>query len=223
MDFSPVWLSLKLAAVTTLLLLVVTLPVAGWLSTVRFRGKILLDVLFALPIVLPPSVLGFYLLVAFSPDNWVGGFLDQQLGLRLAFSFPGLVVASMIYSFPFMVYPLRAGFQNLPAQWTEAAQTLGRNRWETLFLVLLPNIRPQILVAIAMTFAHTVGEFGVIMMIGGSIPGETRVASIAIWEELETLNYGAAHGYSLALFGISFGILVLLFGINRKWMEGGWR
>lgn len=220
MDLTPIWLSLKLAGITTLLLFLVALPIAGWLAMSRFRGKIVLDVLFSLPIILPPSVLGFYLLVAFSPESTIGGFLDQTIGLRLAFSFPGLVLASMIYSFPFMIYPLRAGFQNLPTSLKEASASLGRNKWQTLWYVLLPNIRPQILVALAMTFAHTIGEFGVVMMISGSIPGETRVASIAIWEELETLNYGAAHNYSLALFGISFGILLLLFGINRKWMEG---
>ena len=169
-----------------------------------------------MPLVLPPSVIGFYLLLAFSPSYWFGAWIESLFGLRLVFSFPGLVIASVLYSLPFMVYPIRAGLQSLPASLREASYTLGKNEWETFFKVLLPNCKPAILTAFVITFAHTVGEFGVVLMIGGNIPGVTKVASVAIYNEVEALNYGAANDYAMVLFAITFVILLLVYSINNR-------
>lgn len=218
MDLSPVWLSLQLATVTTALLFLLSLPLAWWLATTRFKAKGIVDALVSIPLILPPSVLGFYLLIVFSPTSSIGGFFSDTIGIPLAFSFTGMVLASMIYSLPFMVYPLRSGLANLPPSYREAAATLGKSSWQTLIYVLLPNIRPQILVALAMTFAHTMGEFGVLVMISGNIPGETRVASVAVWEEMEALNYAGAHTYAAILLGVSIAVLLFLFLFNRKWL-----
>jgi molybdate transport system permease protein len=169
-----------------------------------------------MPLVLPPSVLGFYLLLAFSPAHWFGSVLDQVAGLKLAFSFSGLVVASVIFSFPFMVHPVQSGFQNLSPVLSEAAYTLGKSRWQTFLHVLLPNIRPQLLAGAVLSFAHTIGEFGVVLMIGGNLPGQTRVASIAIYDEVEAMNYGAANFYALVLFAVCFFVLLGVYLLNRK-------
>jgi len=218
MDLSPVWLSLKLATVTTALLFLLSLPLSWWLATTRFKGKGWIDALISIPLILPPTVLGFYLLIVFSPTGTIGGFFTHNLGIPLAFSFTGMVLASMVYSLPFMVYPIRSGLANLPTAYREAAATLGKTPWQTFRYVLLPNIRPQILVALAMTFAHTMGEFGVLVMISGNIPGETRVASVAVWEEMEALNYEGAHTYAAILLGSSLIVLLILFLFNRKWL-----
>lgn len=218
MDFHPLWLSFQLAVVTTVLLFLVSLPIAWWLATVKVRGKILFDALVSLPLILPPSVLGFYLLITFSPKSAIGGFFADTLGVPLTFSFTGMVLASMIYSLPFMIYPLRSGIANLPPSYREAAATLGKSSRETLIKVILPNIRPQILIALALTFAHTMGEFGVLVMISGNVPGRTQVASVAVWQEMEIGNHSQAHIYAAALLGISFLALILLFFGNRKWM-----
>ena len=175
-----------------------------------------------MPLVLPPSVLGFYLLLAFSPAHWFGGWLDQVAGLKLAFSFSGLVVASVIFSFPFLVHPVQSGFQGLPASLSEAAYTLGKSRWQTFLQVLLPNIKPQLVAGIVLAFAHTIGEFGVVLMIGGNIPGQTRVASIAIYDEVEAMNYGAANFYALVLFGVCFAILLAVYLFNKKLVRSAW-
>jgi len=169
-----------------------------------------------MPLVLPPSVLGFYLLLAFSPSYAFGGWIEEMLGLRLVFSFPGLVVGSVIYSLPFMVYPLQAGLQALPASLREASYTLGKSAWTTFFKILLPNCKSAILTALVLTFAHTVGEFGVVLMIGGNIPGVTKVASVAIYNEVEALNYPAANQYALVLFVITFAILLLVYFLNHR-------
>jgi molybdate transport system permease protein len=161
-------------------------------------------------------VLGFYLLLAFSPTNGLGQILNQWFDLQLVFSFSGLVLASVIYSLPFMVQPLVAGLSNLPLRLQEASYVLGKSKTETLFKVLLPNIKPSILTALVLTFAHTIGEFGVVLMIGGNIPGETRVASIAIYDEVESLNYASAHFYSLFLLGLTFTIVLLVNIINSN-------
>ena len=216
LDWQPLLLTFRLAAVTTLILFCLGVPFAWWLAHTRIRLKPAVEAMVAVPLVLPPSVLGFYLLLAFSPEHWFGQWLDRVAGLRLAFSFEGLVVASVIFSFPFLVHPVQAGFQNLPASLTEAAYVLGKSRWQTFLRVLLPNIKPALLSGTVLAFAHTVGEFGVVLMIGGNLPHETRVASIAIYDEVESLNYAAAHLYAGVLFAVSFLILLLVYVVNRK-------
>jgi len=216
MDWQPLWLTFRLAIITTTILFVVALPLAYWLAFAKFKGRGLVEAVIGMPLVLPPSVLGFYLLLAFSPSYWFGAWIENMLGLRLVFSFPGLVIGSVIYSLPFMVYPLRAGLQSLPASLREASYTLGKSRFETFYKILLPNCKSAILTAIVLTFAHTVGEFGVVLMIGGNIPGVTKVASVAIYNEVEALNYTAANQYALVLFAITFIILLLVYTINNR-------
>jgi molybdate transport system permease protein len=215
-DLSPLILTFKLATVTTVILLCIAVPFAWWLANTRTHFKPVVEALVSMPLVLPPSVLGFYLLLAFSPEHWFGAWLDQSMGLRLAFSFEGLVLASVIFSFPFLVHPVQAAFQNLPQSLTDAAKVLGKSPWTTFTRVLLPNIKPALLSGTVLAFAHTVGEFGVVLMIGGNLPNETRVASIAIYDEVEALNYGAANFYAAVLFALSFLILLMVYIINRK-------
>ncbi|CAG5070552.1 hypothetical protein DYBT9623_03097 [Dyadobacter sp. CECT 9623] len=216
MDYQPIWLTFRLATITSAILLVLALPVAYWLAFGKFKGRGVVEAVIGLPLVLPPSVIGFYLLLAFSPSYWFGAWIEKVLGLRLVFSFPGLVIASILYSLPFMVYPIRAGLQSLPASLREASYTLGKTEMQTFFKVLLPNCKPAILTAFVLTFAHTVGEFGVVLMIGGNIPGVTKVASVAIYNEVEALNYGVANQYALILFAITFVILLLVYSINNR-------
>jgi len=215
-DLTPLWLSFKLAFITTLLLFFIALPLGWWLSQTRSILKPFIEALTALPIVLPPSVLGFYLLVAFAPDSPVGSFLLHTLGLKLVFTFPGLVIASMIYSFPFMVQPLQSGFESLSQRMIEASYLAGKGFWQTLWYVALPNIKPSLFTALIVTFAHTVGEFGVVLMVGGSIPGETKVASVAIYELVEQLDYEDAHIYSAILLAISFIVLLGVYIFNKR-------
>ncbi len=172
-----------------------------------------------MPLVLPPTVIGFYLLIAFNPENFFGKILLSVFDIQLVFSFEGLVVASMIYSLPFMVNPIQAGLQSLPSSIMEASYTLGKSKFKTFMYVLIPNIKPSLLTGIIISFAHTVGEFGVILMIGGSIPGKTRVASIAIYDEVEALNYDIANYYSLILFAITFVILLTVYIFNRRYLK----
>ncbi|HYE34037.1 molybdate ABC transporter permease subunit [Methylocaldum sp.] len=215
-DWQPLILTLKLATVTTAILILIGVPLGYWLAFGRFRLKAVVETLVAMPLVLPPSVLGFYLLLAFSPKNAFGRFLDDTLGLRLVFSFEGLVVASVLFSMPFMVHPVQSGFQNLPRSLMEAAYTLGLSKWQTLIRILLPNIKPSLLAGVVISFAHTIGEFGVVLMMGGSIPGVTKVASIAIYDEVESLNYSAANFYAFILFAVSFSILLAVFFFNKR-------
>jgi len=217
-DWQPLLLTFKLAAVTTFILCLIGIPFAWWLAQTRIRCKPVLETLVSMPLVLPPSVLGFYLLLAFSPAHWFGGWLEHIAGLKLVFSFPGLVLASVIFSFPFIVHPVQSGFQNLAPSLSEAAYTLGKNRWQTFFHVLLPNIKPQLLAGVVLAFAHTIGEFGVVLMIGGSMPGQTRVASIAIYDEVEAMNYDAANFYALVLFGVCFTILLTVYVLNKRFL-----
>lgn len=214
LDFGPFILTLKLALTTTVLLFVMGVPIAYWLAYSQSRGKVLAEALVALPIVLPPSVLGFYLLLAFSPQNAFGAWLDRYLDLRLVFTFPGLVIASLIYSLPFMVQPIQSGFQQLPRSLMEASYTLGKGRITTLFRVLLPNVKTAVITGCILAFAHTIGEFGVVLMVGGNIPGETRVVSIAIYDEVEAMNYGIAGVYSAILLAFSFLVLATVYLIN---------
>jgi molybdate transport system permease protein len=208
LDWGPIFLTLKLSAIATLILLVISIPLAYWLAYSNRRVKPIIETLVSMPLVLPPTVLGFYLLIAFNPNNFLGGLLDKWFGLKLIFSFEGLVLASIIYSLPFMVQPIQSGFANLPKNLSEASYVLGSSKFKTLIKVLLPNIKSSLLTGIVLTFAHTIGEFGVVLMIGGNIPDKTRVASIAIYDEVESLNYAAANQYSLILFSIAFIILL---------------
>lgn len=209
-------LTFKLATLTTIILFFVGLPVAYFLAYSKFRFKPIIETIVSLPLVLPPTVLGFYFLILFNPTGFLGKIIEQLFDLRLVFTFEGLVIGSVIYSFPFMVHPLQSGFQSIPFNIIEAAYTLGKSRLETLFKVILPNMKPAILTGIVLSFAHTIGEFGVVLMIGGSIPGETKVASIAIYEEVEALNYDKANLYALILFVITFSVLILVYTLNRK-------
>ncbi|MDB5794468.1 MAG: modB [Noviherbaspirillum sp.] len=215
-DLQPLLLTFRLAAITTAILLVIGIPLAYWIAYTRIRLKPVIETLVSMPLVLPPSVLGFYLLLAFSPQNAFGQWLEQWFHIRLVFSFAGLVIGSVIFSLPFMVQPIQSAFQNLPMSLIEASRTLGKSDVTTLFRVLLPNIKPALLSGIVLSFAHTVGEFGVILMIGGNIPGVTKVASIAIYDEVESLNYAAANFYALVLFAVTFAILLTVYMLNKK-------
>lgn len=216
MNWQPLFLTFQLALVTTAILLVVGLPLSYWLARTKNRLKPVVETLVSMPLVLPPTVLGFYFLLAFSPNNAFGNWLEEWLGLRLVFSFGGLVLASVIYSLPFMVQPVQAGLAGLSPTLSEAAALMGKGRWQILRSVLLPNIKGSLLTGIVLAFAHTIGEFGVVLMIGGNIPGRTRVASIAIYDEVEALNYAAANTYSLVLFTISFFVLLLVYWLNGR-------
>ena len=210
-DLQALWLTLQLAAISTLLLLLLGIPLAWWLARSRARWRFALEALIALPLVLPPTVLGFYLLLALGSR----GPLDF-IGLApLAFSFKGLVIGSVIYSLPFVVQPLQNAFERIGPRPLEVAATLGARPLDALLTVALPLARPGLLSAAVLGFAHTLGEFGVVLMIGGNIPGETRVASIAIYEHVESLDYAAAHGLSLVLLVLSFVLLLLVFRARR--------
>ncbi|MAQ75087.1 MAG: molybdate ABC transporter permease subunit [Aquimarina sp.] len=216
MDWGPLLLTLKLALLTTFLLFFVSVPIAYSLAYSRGKLKPVFEALISLPLVLPPTVLGFYLLISFSPSSVIGEFLNDWIGLQLVFSFEGLVFASILYSLPFMVQPLQAGLSSLPQNLKHASNLLGKSDFVTLFKVLLPNIKPSILTGIVLSFTHTIGEFGVVLMIGGNIPDKTRVASVAIFEEVESLNYETAHYYSAILLLVTFIILVFTFTLNRR-------
>ncbi len=215
-DWQPLLLTLQLAAVTTTVLIVIGIPLAAWIAHSHSRLKPLIETLVSLPLVLPPSVLGFYLLLLFTPQHAVGAVLRDHFNLSLVFSFPGLVIGSVLFSLPFMVQPVQSGLQSLPPSLAEAAYTLGKSRAYTTLFVLLPNIRPALLAGIVLSFAHTIGEFGVVLMIGGNIPGVTRVASIAIYDEVESLNYSAAHFHAAILLLLSFTVLFTVYTLNKR-------
>lgn len=215
-DLGPFLLSFKLAGVTTLILFVIALPLSWYLSQTQSRSKPVLEALTALPIVLPPSVLGFYILIVLSPNSEVGGFFEDLFGVKLVFSFTGLVVASCFYSLPFMVQPLQSGFESLNKHMLEASYLAGKSKLQTVWYVALPNIKPSLMTALIITFAHTVGEFGVVLMVGGSIPGETKVASVAIYEMVEVMEYGQAHIYSAIMVFMSFLVLLAVYIFNQK-------
>lgn len=215
-EFSPLWLTLKLASFTTLILFVIAIPLANWLSYNKTIFKIIAEVIVSMPLVLPPSVIGFYMLLAFSPGNAFGALLEKWLNLKLVFSFEGLLVASIIYSLPFMVHPIQSGLSSLSSSLKEASYSLGKTKWQTLIKVLLPNIKSSLLTGIVLTFAHTIGEFGVVLMIGGNIPGKTRTASVAIYDEVESFNYHNANVYACILLIFSFVILLTMYLFNRR-------
>ena len=216
MNYEPFVISFKLAALTALILFCIALPLAWYLSQTKSRTKPFFEALTALPIVLPPSVLGFYLLWAFSYNSPVGHFFEETFGIKLVFSFTGLVVASCFYSLPFMVQPLQNGFESINKNMLEASYIAGKSRLQTIFFVALPNMKPAVITALIVTFAHTVGEFGVVLMVGGSIPGETKVASVAIYEMVENMDYTSAHIYSAIMVGISFVVLLSVYIFNAR-------
>lgn len=214
-DWSAIRLTAELAAVTTLLLLVLGTPVAWWLARTRSRSKPVWAALVAMPLVLPPSVLGFYLLLLMGPQGPVGQ-LTQALGLgRLPFTFVGLVVASVLYSMPFVVQPLQQAFEAVPERALEAAATLRAGPWDRFFTVALPLARPGFITASVLGFAHTVGEFGVVLMMGGNIPGQTRVMSVAIYDHVEAAEYADAHRLAAAMVAFALTVLVALYWVNR--------
>ncbi|MDY3672372.1 MAG: molybdate ABC transporter permease subunit [Campylobacter sp.] len=216
MDFSPFYLSFKLAFISTLILLVFCVPLAYFLSRVNFKGKSVIEAIISLPLVLPPSVLGFYILVFLSPYSAIGSFFEEHFGIRLVFNFTGLVIASCIYSLPFMFAPLLGAFNSLPKNIIEASYTLGKGRITTMLKIALPNIKPSLLNAIIISFAHTLGEFGVVLIIGGSLSRETKVASIAIYEATEMLDFTTAHIYSGIMLAISFFVLFCVYFLTKK-------
>jgi len=215
-DLTPFILSFKLATITTVILFLVAVPLAWYLSQSHSRLKPFLEALFSLPIVLPPSVIGFYVIVILAPNSPVGAFLKSHFDIELLFTFWGLVVASVFYSFPFMLQPLQSGFESLKKEMIEASFICGKGFWTTLYRVALPNIKPSIMSGLVITFAHTIGEFGVVLMVGGSIDGKTKVASVAIYEFVETMDYEKAHIYSGIMLLISFLILLFVYRYRAK-------
>lgn len=217
MDFiETLWITFKLASLTTLLLIVIGLPLSYWLAYSRFRFKPLVEALLSMPMVLPPSVIGYYVLVAYSPQYWFGQMLQSVFDLRLAFTFTGVLIASVIFSLPFMIQPLQNGLRALPDSLREASYTLGKSKTTTFFRVLLPNCKASVISAIALTFAHSIGEFGIVLMVGGNMPGSTRVASIAIYDEVQSLNFTTANHYAFVLFAVSFILLAIIYTTNKQ-------
>lgn len=215
-ELAPLWLTFKLAFFTTLILFFISVPLANWLASKKNIFKTIAEVIVSMPLVLPPSVIGFYMLLAFSPGNTFGLYLEKWFDIRLVFSFEGLLIASVIYSLPFMVHPIQSGLSSLSPSLKEASYSLGKTKWQTLLKVQLPNIKSSLLTGIVLTFAHTVGEFGVVLMIGGNIPDKTRTASVAIYDEVEAFNYHNANVYATILLVLSFVILFLMYLVNRK-------
>ena len=215
-DFQPIWLSLQLAGVTVLILLVLATPVAWWLAHTRCRLRVVVEAVVALPLVLPPTVLGFYMLILLGPNGWVGGPVQALTGSALSFSFAGLVFASCLYSLPFVVQPLHSAFESVGKIPLETAQSLGASRLDAFFSVISPLARRGYLTAVVLGFAHTLGEFGVVLMVGGNIPGKTKVISIEIYDRVEVLEYTQAHTLSAGLLIFSFLVLVMVYSINRR-------
>ena len=215
-DLGPLWLTLHLALVTTVILLVLGTPISWWLATTTSRLKPAVEAVTALPLVLPPTVLGFYLLVILSPTSFLGGLWVDVTGDALTFSFSGLVVASIFYSLPFMVQPLQSAFETVGRGPMEAAASLRASPLDAFLNVAVPLSARGFLTAAVLTFAHTIGEFGVVLMVGGNIPGRTRVISIAIYEHVETLRYAEAHVLSAGLVAFSFCVLLLIYTFNRR-------
>jgi molybdate transport system permease protein len=216
MDLQALRLSLALAAATTVALLVIGLPLAAWLATSRWRFKVLVEAVVALPLVLPPTVLGFYLLVAMGPRSPIGRAWVTAFGRPLAFSFEGLLVASILYGLPFAVQPFAASLASVDRRLVEASHSLGASRFRTFLRVSLPLAAPGVLAGAILTFAHALGEFGVVLMVGGNIAGETRTLSISIFDSVEQLDYAAAGQTALFLLAVSFSVLVLTYSLRRR-------
>jgi len=219
-DYAAIWLTLKLASLTTVILLLIGTPIALWLSRTQSRLRGPVGAMVALPLVLPPTVIGFYLLLALGPNGWIGQ-VTQALGLgTLTFSFTGLVIGSVIYSMPFVVQPLQNAFSAIGSRPLEVAATLRAGPWDTFFSVILPLARPGFITAAILGFAHTVGEFGVVLMIGGNIPEKTRVVSVQIYDHVEALEYTQAHWLAAAMLVFSFLVLLALYSSRRT--RAGW-
>ncbi len=218
MDWSAIGLSLRLSTCTMLVLVVFGFPLAYWLANSRWRGKFLIEAMVALPIILPPTVLGFYVLMAIGPLSPLGRFYESLFGRRLPFSFQGLLVASVLYSLPFAVQPFTSAFATVDRRMIEASWCLGVSKLATFFRVVLPLAWPGILTGMVLSFAHTVGEFGVVLMIGGNLPGVTRTISISIYDEVQSLNYVAANQTSLAMLIFSFAVLAITYGLQRRFV-----
>jgi molybdate transport system permease protein len=216
LELGPVWLSIQLATVTVLVLLVVATPLAWWLAFTRNRARTVVEAVVAMPLVLPPTVLGFYLLILFSPQGLIGGPWLAITDTTLTFSFTGLVIASVLYSFPFAVQPLQGAFESIGTRPLEAAATLGAGPFDTFLSVASPLAVRGYLSAAVLGFAHTLGEFGVVLMVGGNIPGSTKVISIAIYEHVETIDYAQAHVLSAGLLAFSFVVLLSVYTLNRR-------
>jgi len=217
MDLAPLWLSARLALTATAVLIVLGTPLAWWLSQTRSKWQPVVQAIVAMPIVLPPTVLGFYLLLLLGPNGAIGSFWVSVTGDALTFSFTGLVIASCVYSLPFAIQPMQNAFEALPRKNLEAAWTLGASKLDTFFSVAAPLSLRGFISAMVLAFAHTLGEFGVVLMVGGNIPNKTRVISIAIYDHVEMLDYAAAHRLSLALIVFAFVALFSMFLLNRRW------
>lgn len=215
-DAQALWLTIKLALLTVIILLILGVPLAWWMSRYQGRAKPLLEALIALPLVLPPTVLGFYLLVAFSPQSQLGQIWLAITGEQLAFSFNGILLGSLIYSLPFVVQPVLAAFSQLANQYDDVAASLGISPLKRFFYLSLPLIKPALISAATLGFAHTLGEFGLVLMIGGNIPGETQVLSIALYNHVEALDYGQANRLAAVLLAFSFVSLVMLYKFNKS-------
>jgi len=215
-DISTLFVTFKLASVSTIILLLIGTPIAWWLSQTRFKFKVVFEAIIALPLVLPPTVLGFYLLITLGSNGPVGKLLESLGGSSIAFTFSGLVVGSVIYSIPFVVQPLQNSFSGIGSRPLEVAATLGASPLDRFFTVAVPLARSGFMTAAVLGFAHTVGEFGVVLMIGGNIPGETGVLSIAIYDHVEAMEYGQAHWLSGGLLILSFIMLLFVYLFNRR-------
>lgn len=216
LELGPVWLSIQLASVTVVVLLIVGTPLAWWLAFTRARARSSIEALVALPLVLPPTVLGFYLLILLGPAGWLGSLWVELTDESLTFSFTGLVIASVIYSLPFAVQPLQGAFEAVGRRPLEAAATLGATPWQAFVRVASPLALRGYISAAVLGFAHTLGEFGVVLMVGGNIPGSTKVVSIAVYEHVETVSYAQAHVLSAGLLLFSFVVLLSVYVINRR-------
>lgn len=214
--WEALWLTVRLALTTTGLLLIAGLPLAHWLARLRRKGALLAETLITLPIVLPPTVIGFYLLVFFAPHTWLGALWFHVTGRTFAFSFAGLVAGSFIYSLPFAIQPFRVALGGIPQEVLDAARLSGATRWQTFWHITLPLARRGIVAGAVLSFAHTLGEFGVVLMLGGSIPGRTRVVSIALYDEVQKMNYGLAHAYSAILLGLAFVLILSVTVLQRS-------
>ncbi len=218
--WEAIGLTLKLAAVSSLVLLVIGVPLAHWLNTSRMRGVIFIETLVSLPIVLPPTVIGFYLLMLMSPTHTVGAAWVSVFGQPLPFSFVGLVIGSVVYSLPFAVQPFQAAFRGVKREMVQSALALGLTPRQTFWAIVMPLSKHGVLTGVSLSFAHTMGEFGVVLMLGGNIQGQTRVASIALYDEAQQLNYATAHAYALVLLAISFVILIGIAFLQRRQQQG---
>jgi molybdate transport system permease protein len=220
-DIGALWVTLRLALITTIILLLLGTPLAWWLSRTQCKIKVLIEALVAIPLVLPPTVLGFYLLIMLAPEGPIGHFWQTLGGGTLAFSFSGLVIGSVLYSLPFVVQPLQNAFSNISNHYLEAASTLRASPLNRFFTLVVPLAKPGFITAATLGFAHTIGEFGVVLMIGGNIPGETQVLSIAIYDHVESLEYANAHLLSAGLLIFSLVVLMLVYGLNRQGLANG--